>query len=66
MNDNFRRSLIQLGLYSTCVTLPKDVLDKLSWKKGDEVEIEINLENQRLIISKVPVEETELKPLPEI
>lgn len=47
-----KRKLIKFSNYSLCVTLPKWILKKLLWDKGDEVDIEVDEENQKLIIFK--------------
>ena len=37
-----KRKLIKFSNYSLCVTLPKPVVTRLNWKKGDLVNLEID------------------------
>lgn len=47
-----KRKLIKFSNYSLCITLPKWLLRKLEWDKGDEVTVEVDEANGRLIVSK--------------
>ena len=47
-----KRKLIKFSNYSLCITLPKWLVKKLSWDKGDEVDVVVDEENGKLIISK--------------
>lgn len=46
-----KRKLIKFSNYSLCITLPKWIVKKLEWDKGDEVDVEIDEKNGKLIIS---------------
>jgi bifunctional DNA-binding transcriptional regulator/antitoxin component of YhaV-PrlF toxin-antitoxin module len=46
------RKLIKFSNYSLCVTLPKSVVTKLKWQKGDIVQTLVDEENESIIISK--------------
>ncbi len=46
-----KRKLIKFSNYSLCITLPKWIIRKLEWDKGDEVDVEIDEKNGKLIIS---------------
>ena len=46
-----KRKLIKFSNYSLCITLPKWITRKMNWDKGDEVDVEIDEINSRLIIS---------------
>lgn len=35
------RKLISLGKYSAVVSIPKEMLRKLGWKRGQKVEVEV-------------------------
>lgn len=54
--QNFRR-LIKFSMYSYCITLPKDFVSNLGWKKGDLLKIRANPTRDKLIVSR----ETEKK-----
>ncbi len=43
--------MIKFSNYSLCITLPKWVITKLDWHKGDEVAVEIDAEGGKLIVS---------------
>lgn len=47
-----KRKLIKFSNYSLCITLPKWLLRNLEWNKGDEVNVEVDELNGKLIISK--------------
>ncbi len=47
-----KRKLIKFSNYSLCITLPKWIIKKLEWDKGDEVDVEIDENNGKLIISR--------------
>jgi len=46
-----KRKLIKFSNYSLCVTLPKWVILDLKWKKGDLVNMEVDSENGKIIIT---------------
>ena len=46
-----KRKLIKFSNYSLCVTLPKSVIRRLNWKKGDLVNLEIDSDSGKIIIS---------------
>ena len=46
-----KRKLIKFSNYSLCVTLPKWVIKTLDWKKGDYVNLEINADSGKIVIS---------------
>jgi antitoxin component of MazEF toxin-antitoxin module len=46
-----KRKLIKFSNYSLCVTLPKWVIRELKWKKGDLVNMEVDTENGKIIVS---------------
>lgn len=37
-----KRKLIKFSNYSFCLTLPKFAVERLGWKKGEEVEVEFD------------------------
>ena len=37
-----KRKLIKFSNYSFCLTLPKFAIERLGWKKGEEVEVEFD------------------------
>lgn len=37
-----KRRLISFSNYSTCITLPKKALEKLGWRRGDLVTIDVD------------------------
>lgn len=43
-----KRKLIKFSNYSFCLTLPKFAVERLGWKKGEEVEVEFD-ENTEVI-----------------
>ena len=47
-----RRKLISFSNYSICVTLPKKALEQLSWHKGTEIVVEVNLDHRSMTLSK--------------
>ena len=47
-----KRKLIKFSNYSLCLTLPKWLTRDLGWEKGDVVDLEIDSENAKVIISK--------------
>jgi bifunctional DNA-binding transcriptional regulator/antitoxin component of YhaV-PrlF toxin-antitoxin module len=46
------RKLIKFSNYSLCVTLPKSVITKLKWKKGDIVAMRVDEDTKEIVISK--------------
>jgi antitoxin component of MazEF toxin-antitoxin module len=54
-----KRKLIKFSNYSLCITLPKWVLRKLLWEKGEEVNVQVDEKNGKLIISKTNHREKE-------
>lgn len=46
-----KRKLIKFSNYSLCVTLPKWVIDYFNWEKGDLVNLEIDSDSAKIIIS---------------
>ncbi|OQB05952.1 MAG: hypothetical protein BWY19_00619 [bacterium ADurb.Bin212] len=54
-----KRKLIKFSNYSLCITLPKWVLRKLLWEKGEEVNVQVDEKNGRLIITKSGRQEKE-------
>ena len=57
------RKLIKFSNYSLCITLPKWLVTKLEWNKGDEICVEVDEENAKLVISKSPEQTTTPKNL---
>ncbi len=57
-----KRKLIKFSNYSLCITLPKWVIKKMDWDKGDEVDVEIDEDNGRLIISQKNKMHPEIPP----
>lgn len=47
-----KRKLIKFSNYSLCVTLPKSVITKLNWVKGDIVSIRVSENTKEIVISK--------------
>ncbi|MBI3261217.1 AbrB/MazE/SpoVT family DNA-binding domain-containing protein [Candidatus Berkelbacteria bacterium] len=50
-----RRRLISFSNYSICITLPKKALEELGWHKGTEVDINVNLGNRSMTLSRTSV-----------
>jgi len=46
-----KRKLIKFSNYSLCVTLPKWVIKKLHWEKGDLVDLEVDSQSGKIIIT---------------
>ena len=46
------RKLIKFSNYSLCVTLPKSVIRKLKWGKGDIVRLVVNEDKGEILIRK--------------
>jgi antitoxin component of MazEF toxin-antitoxin module len=46
------RKLIKFSNYSLCVTLPKWIIKKLKWNKGDIVKMVVNEEKGEILIKK--------------
>lgn len=46
------RKLIKFSNYSLCVTLPKSVVRKLKWERGDVVRMEVNENKGEILIRK--------------
>ena len=46
------RKLIKFSNYSLCVTLPKWVIKKLNWEKGDVVRMTVNENKGEILIRK--------------
>ena len=46
------RKLIKFSNYSLCITLPKWVIKKLNWEKGDEIFLSVNEELGEILIKK--------------
>jgi bifunctional DNA-binding transcriptional regulator/antitoxin component of YhaV-PrlF toxin-antitoxin module len=47
-----KRKLIKFSNYSLCITLPKWVIKKLKWEKGEEVNLFVDDEKGEILISK--------------
>lgn len=47
-----KRKLIKFSNYSLCVTLPKSVITKLKWVKGDIVSMRVSEDTKEIVISK--------------
>lgn len=46
-----KRKLIKFSNYSLCVTLPKSVIKNFNWKKGDLINLEVDSDSRKIIIS---------------
>ena len=46
-----KRKLIKFSNYSLCVTLPKWVIKNFNWKKGDLINMEVDSEAGKIVIS---------------
>lgn len=46
-----KRKLIKFSNYSLCVTLPKWVIKSFNWKKGDLINMEVDSESGKIIIT---------------
>jgi len=46
-----KRKLIKFSNYSLCVTIPKWVVKTLNWKKGDSVNMYVDTEAGKVVIS---------------
>jgi antitoxin component of MazEF toxin-antitoxin module len=47
-----KRKLIKFSNYSFCITLPKKAVEQLGWTKGQEVEVNFDSKNKRIIVGK--------------
>ena len=52
MSTRTKRKIIKFSNYSFCVTLPKKAVDKLGWKKGDDVSVNFDESLKRISIFK--------------
>lgn len=57
-----KRKLIKFGNYSLCITLPKQLISKVNLKKGEEIELTVDAEKQRLIIDLSKSRKAKTKP----
>ncbi len=53
LEDRFNRNLIELGKGTLCVTIPKEYLQELGWKKGKEVSLKMRKKNRKIVIEEV-------------
>ena len=47
-----KRKLIKFSNYSFCITLPKEAIDQMGWKKGDTVAVMFDDQSGKIIVSK--------------
>lgn len=47
-----KRKLIKFSNYSLCITIPKRAVKELNWKKGCVLDINIDKEAEKIIITK--------------
>lgn len=47
-----KRRLIKFSNYSMCVTLPKWVIDRLEWKKGDQLTLTTDVKLGKIMLYK--------------
>jgi bifunctional DNA-binding transcriptional regulator/antitoxin component of YhaV-PrlF toxin-antitoxin module len=59
-----KRKLIKFSNYSLCITLPKWVIKKLCWEKGEEVNLFVDDKKGEILISKGKKLNSSLKPKP--
>ncbi len=45
------RNLIKFSHYSTCLILPKEMLEELQWHQGDAVNVALDADRHQLIVS---------------
>jgi len=50
--ESENRKLIKFSNYSLCVTLPKSVIRKLKWGKGDIVQMAVNEDKGEITVRK--------------
>lgn len=55
------RRLIKFSNYSLCVTLPKSVISRMKWKKGDVVQMFVDEKNKNITISKSKINKAKPK-----
>lgn len=46
------RNLIKFSHYSTCLILPKEMLEELDWHQGDAVTIKLDVDKRRLEVTR--------------
>lgn len=47
-----KRKLIKFSNYSYCITLPKWIITRLDWSKGDNLDLVVNEEQGSIVVSK--------------
>lgn len=47
-----KRKLIKFSNYSFCITLPKEAIDQMGWKKGDTVAVVFDDSSGKITVSK--------------
>lgn len=47
-----KRKLIKFSNYSFCITLPKEAIDKMGWKKGEAVNVVFDDQAGTMLVSK--------------
>ena len=47
-----KRKLIKFSNYSLCITLPKWIIKKLKWEKGEEVNLFVDEKKAEILICK--------------
>lgn len=52
MSVETKRKLIKFSNYSFCITLPKEAIDKMGWKKGDTVAVVFDDGDGTILVSK--------------
>lgn len=52
MSTRTKRKIIKFSNYSFCITLPKKAVDKLGWKKGDDVSVNFDEKSKKISIFK--------------
>lgn len=45
-----KRRLISFSNYSTCLTLPKKALEKLGWRRGDVISVDVDFGKGQMVL----------------
>lgn len=72
-----KRRLISFSNYSTCLTLPKKALEKLGWRRGELISVDVDFGKGQMVLrrggsrtiegskTEVPITEPPAEPSPD-
>lgn len=49
-DKSVKRRLISFSNYSTCLTLPKKALEKLGWRRGDLITVDVDFGKSQMLL----------------